>query len=86
MLENIARLQGTPAEINEDWFKRSKELIVVADAMENETPAQQAEQAALDELYGLGYDWHHGFRRQDPRRGTFASAATSPAAACGSAW
>ena len=61
MLENIARLQGTPADINQDWFKRSKELIVVADAMENETPAQQATQAALDELYGLGYAWHQGF-------------------------
>jgi zinc protease len=61
MLENIARLQGTPAEINENWFKRSKELIVVADAMENETPSEQAQQAALDELYGLGYTWHQGF-------------------------
>ncbi len=61
MLENIARLQGTPADVNEGWFKRSKELIVVADAMENETPSEQATQAALDELYGLGYTWHQGF-------------------------
>ena len=29
--------------------------------MENETPAAQAKQAALDELYGLGYDWHRKF-------------------------
>jgi zinc protease len=61
ILENIARLQGTPADTNEDWFRRSKELIVVAEAMENQTPAQQAAQAALDELYGLGYDWHRSF-------------------------
>ena len=47
--------------MNTDWFKRSKELIVVAEAMENETPAAQAQQAALDELYGLGYDWHRTF-------------------------
>jgi zinc protease len=61
MLENIARLQGTPADINLDWFKRSKELIVVADAMENETPSEQAAMAALDELDGLGYTWHQSF-------------------------
>jgi len=36
-------------------------LIVVAEAMENQTPAQQATQAALDELYGLGYMWHRRF-------------------------
>ena len=61
ILLNIARLQGTDRDVNADWFKRSKELIVVAEAMENETPAAQAQQAAMDELYGLGYDWHRTF-------------------------
>lgn len=61
ILENIARTQGTDADMNLDWFKRSKELIVVAEAMANETPGAQAQQAAADELYGLGYDWHRGF-------------------------
>jgi zinc protease len=61
ILLNIAREQGTDRDVNVDWFKRSKELIVVAEAMENETPAAQAQQAALDELYGLGYDWHRTF-------------------------
>lgn len=61
ILENIARLQGTPADTNADWFQRSKELIVVAEALENQTPAKQATQAALDELYGLGYNWHQTF-------------------------
>jgi zinc protease len=64
ILENIARLQGTPADMNENWFKRSKELIVVAEAMDTQTPAQQATQAALDELYGLGYKWHQKFAEQ----------------------
>ena len=50
ILQNIARVQGTPKDINVDWFRRSKELIVVADAMENETPAAQAASAAMDEL------------------------------------
>ena len=43
MLENIARLQGTPAEIQPDWFDRSKQLIINADALENETPNAQAD-------------------------------------------
>jgi predicted Zn-dependent peptidase len=29
--------------------------------MENETPAEQAQTAALDELNGLGYDYHDSF-------------------------
>jgi len=61
ILENLARLQGTPDDVNADWFARSKELIVVAEALDNQTPARQATQAALDELYGLGYNWHQGF-------------------------
>lgn len=61
IIENIARLQGTPAEVNEDWFQRSKELAIVSDAMQNQTPAEQATTAALDELFGLGYDYHDKF-------------------------
>jgi zinc protease len=61
ILENIARLQGTPRDVNEDWFRRSKELVVVSDAMANQTPAEQAQTAAVDELYGLGYDYHDRF-------------------------
>jgi zinc protease len=61
ILENIARLQGTPADVQEDWFTRSKELITITDAMDNETPGEQATTAALDELYGLGYDYHAKF-------------------------
>ena len=61
MLESVARLQGSDADMQPDWFMRSKQLIVTGDAIENETPAAQASQAALDELYGLGYDFHHKF-------------------------
>ena len=61
ILENIARVEGTPKDVNMDWFKRSKELMVVADAMENETPNAQAEQAAVNEALGLGYDYHSQF-------------------------
>lgn len=60
-LLNVARLQGSAFDINEKWFGRSKELIDLAEAMEHETPAAQATSAALDELYGLGYDYHEKF-------------------------
>ncbi len=61
ILENIARLQGTDADIQPDWFERSKTLITTSDALQNETPAAQAMQASLDEMYGLGYKDHQRF-------------------------
>ena len=60
-LENIARLQGTPADVQPDWFERSKLLITTADALDNETLASQVSGAALDELFGLGFDYHRQF-------------------------
>lgn len=64
MIENVARLQGTPQEINQDWFTRAKKLIDTSEAMNNETASQQAQTAALDELFGLGYDYHDRFAEQ----------------------
>jgi zinc protease len=61
MLESVARLQGSDADMQADWFRRSKQLIVTGDAIDNETPAAQATLAALDELYGLGYNYHEKF-------------------------
>jgi zinc protease len=64
ILENIARVQGTPEDINVKWFNRSKELITLADALDHETPEAQASTSALDELYGLGYDFHNQFAQR----------------------
>lgn len=61
MLLNIARLQGTPADLQQDWFERSKQMIIVGQAMEVETADHQALQAATDELFGLGFDDHNQF-------------------------
>ena len=61
ILENVARLQGTPADMQADWFERSKQLAVTSDALDNERASDQANTAALDELYGLGYDHHEQF-------------------------
>jgi len=64
ILENIARLQGKPEDMQVDWFERSKQLITTADALNNQTDAEQAQTAALDELFGLGYDFHDHFAQR----------------------
>jgi zinc protease len=61
ILQNMARLQGSPSDIQEDWFARSKDMITTSEALATETPAAQASQAATEELFGLGYNWHTGF-------------------------
>jgi zinc protease len=61
ILLNVGRLQGSDADMQKDWFDRSKLLITTADAIDSETPAAQASQAAIDELFGLGYDYHAKF-------------------------
>jgi zinc protease len=61
MLLHIARLQGSDQDIDVKWFGRAQNLVATADAMDHETAAQQAAEAALDELYGLGYDYHAKF-------------------------
>jgi zinc protease len=61
MLENIARLQGTEKDMQPGWFERSKELCITSDALSTETPGEQATTAAVDELMGLGYDYHDHF-------------------------
>jgi predicted Zn-dependent peptidase len=59
MLENVARLQS--GEQDAKWFDRAKQLVTTSDALDNETPSDQATTAALDELFGLGYDYHAHF-------------------------
>jgi zinc protease len=61
ILENVARCQGTDQEMQLDWFDRSKQLIITGDAINQQTPEDQASTAALDEVYGLGYDFHSQF-------------------------
>ncbi|MDP9174527.1 MAG: insulinase family protein [Planctomycetota bacterium] len=61
ILENIARLQGIPDDIQQDWFSRCKDMITTSEAMQTETPAEQALQAATEELFGMGFNYHEGF-------------------------
>ena len=56
---NVARAKE--GRISPDEFKTAAERVIALHAQESTTIAEQAQQAALDELYGLGYDYHKGF-------------------------
>ncbi len=51
---NVSRARA--GEIDEAEFALAQQRIIGLKAMENTTAAERAQQAALDELYGLGYD------------------------------
>jgi zinc protease len=58
--EVIARIQinmerARAGQITPEEFETSKQMVTALHAQENTTIAEQARQAALDELYGLGY-------------------------------
>ncbi len=61
ILLNIARLQGDEKALGEGWMDRAKQLMLIDEAMSKQTAADQAESAALDELYGLGFAWSEKF-------------------------
>ena len=48
-------------QIGEEEFLTAKQRIIALNAQDNTTIGQQALQAALDELYGLGYDHEQTF-------------------------
>jgi predicted Zn-dependent peptidase len=54
-------MQGSDTDIQADWFGRAKKMIPTSQALENETPDAQASLAAIDELYGLGYNFNDHF-------------------------
>ena len=49
--------EGVP----EEEFEKTKQKLIAAHAMKNTTASSQAFQAAIDELYGLGYDNDAGY-------------------------
>jgi zinc protease len=58
-IDRVAR-EGVPA----DEFALTKEKLLAAHAMRDAKPTQQATRAALDELYGLGYDHQRGYEQR----------------------
>jgi zinc protease len=57
--KNFDRAKG--GKIDAEELHRAKQMVVALHAQENTTISGQARQAALDELYGLGYDHDKGF-------------------------
>jgi zinc protease len=66
LAEVVARIERNVARakeghISRDEFQVAAERVTALHAQENTTIAEQAQQAALYELYGLGYDYEKGF-------------------------
>ncbi len=64
--EVVERIQANLAKIvqegiPEEEFERSRQKLIAAHSLRNTTPGEQAFQAALNELYGLGYDYDESF-------------------------
>ncbi|MFH1918563.1 MAG: insulinase family protein, partial [Planctomycetota bacterium] len=57
--QNVARAKE--GKISDDEFRVAQQMVIALHAQENTTIGQQALQAALDELYGLGYDYDKTF-------------------------
>ncbi len=56
---NVDRAKA--GKITPDEFRTAVEMVTALHAQENTTAAEQAQQAALDELYGLGFDYDKSF-------------------------
>lgn len=48
-------------EFSPEELERARTIIITTELMEKQTHSDRAMQAALDELYGLGYDYRDGF-------------------------
>jgi zinc protease len=48
-------------EFTPEEFVRAQAMLKAMNAQDNTTIGSMAQKAALDELYGLGYDYHEGF-------------------------
>lgn len=57
--QNVERAKA--GKISEDEFRTALQRVIALHAQENTTIGEQAQQAALDELYGLGYDYRKTF-------------------------
>ena len=48
-------------KISDEEFRTAQQRVIALHAQENTTIAEQAQEAAIDELYGLGYDYRKKF-------------------------
>jgi len=59
IIEKIEKMRK--GEITKDEFARAKKICITEELMSRQTNTAQAQTAAIDELYGLGYDFDSGF-------------------------
>jgi zinc protease len=64
--EVVARIQrnverAKEGKITDDEFRTAVQMVIALHAQEDTAIGEQAQRAALDELYGLGYDYHKSF-------------------------
>ncbi|MDO5553496.1 MAG: pitrilysin family protein [Planctomycetia bacterium] len=66
VVAEVLRIVATVAngDISEDEFQKAKDRIIAFHAMEKQTAEEQARQAALDDLYGLGFAYDQGFNER----------------------
>ncbi len=57
--KNVERARA--GRIGEGEFRAAAQMVMALHAQENTTMGEQARQAAVDELYGLGYDYSKTF-------------------------
>jgi zinc protease len=62
ILQNVDKAKA--GEISDEEFARAKQLAVIADRLERQSNSEIGADAAISELYGLGYD----FSAQDAKR------------------
>jgi zinc protease len=55
MRQNLAKAKA--GDISDDELERAKQLAIIAERLDRQTNDQLAKDAALNELYGLGYDF-----------------------------
>ncbi|MEN6406954.1 MAG: pitrilysin family protein [Thermoguttaceae bacterium] len=59
ILRNVDRAKQ--GKIEQEEFGTAQRMVIALHAQQNTTIASQAQEAALDELYGLGYDYRAAF-------------------------
>jgi len=59
IIKNIEKMKK--GEITQDEFRRAKKICITEELMSRQTNTAQAQTAAIDELYGLGYDFDSFF-------------------------
>ena len=67
--EVVARIErnvnrARSGRVTDEEFRTAVRMVTALHDQENTTMAEQAQQAGLDELWGLGFDYYQGFNRR----------------------